>query len=85
MMAKDAVERRQAGAAGDVRKETDSMGEIDVPADRYYGAQTMRSLKHFNIGFDVMPREMIRALGTLKRPPRLLMRNSASFRRIKRS
>jgi len=72
MMAKDAVERRQAGAAGDVRKETDSMGEIDVPADRYYGAQTMRSLKHFNIGFDVMPREMIRALGTLKKAAALV-------------
>jgi fumarate hydratase class II len=50
-----------------VRIETDSMGEIEVPSDRYWGAQTQRSLKHFNIGFDVMPREVIRALGVLKK------------------
>ena len=43
------------------------MGEIEVPSDRYWGAQTQRSLKHFNIGFDVMPREVIRALGILKK------------------
>src|ERR1700687_3930416 len=49
------------------RIETDSMGEIKVAADKYWGAQTQRSLKHFNIGFDVMPREMIRALGILKK------------------
>ena len=49
------------------RSETDSMGAIDVAADRYWGAQTERSLHHFNIGHDVMPREMIRALGTLKK------------------
>ncbi|MGD9629326.1 MAG: class II fumarate hydratase [Pyrinomonadaceae bacterium] len=49
------------------RIETDSMGEIEVPADVYWGAQTQRSLKHFNIGLDVMPRELIRALGILKK------------------
>ncbi len=49
------------------RIETDSMGEIEVAADAYWGAQTQRSLKHFNIGFDVMPREVIRALGILKK------------------
>jgi len=49
------------------RIETDSMGEIEVPTTAYWGAQTQRSLKHFNIGFDVMPREMIRALGILKK------------------
>src|SRR6266849_1287208 len=49
------------------RIETDSMGEIEVPADRYWGAQTQRSLIHFNIGYDVMPREMIRAFGILKK------------------
>ncbi len=38
------------------------MGAIEVTADKYWGAQTERSLHHFNIGFDVMPREMIRAL-----------------------
>ena len=49
------------------RIESDSMGEIEVPANVYWGAQTQRSLKHFNIGFDVMPREVIRALGILKK------------------
>jgi len=49
------------------RIETDSMGTIKVAADRYWGAQTERSLHHFNIGFDVMPREMIRAFGILKK------------------
>ena len=49
------------------RIETDSMGEIDVPVTAYWGAQTQRSLKHFDIGFDVMPREVIRALGLLKK------------------
>src|SRR5919107_3255876 len=49
------------------RIETDTMGAIEVPADRYWGAQTQRSLHHFNIGDDRMPREMIRALGILKK------------------
>ena len=49
------------------RIETDSMGEIEVRADRYWGAQTERSLLHFNIGYDVMPREMIRSFGILKK------------------
>ena len=49
------------------RIETDSMGEVQVPTTAYWGAQTQRSLKHFNIGFDVMPRETIRALGILKK------------------
>src|SRR5687768_17169937 len=53
--------------AAETRIETDSMGEIEVPVTAYWGAQTQRSLKHFNIGFDVMPREMIRALGILKK------------------
>ena len=43
------------------------MGQIEVPADRYWGAQTQRSLIHFAIGDDRMPREMIRALGVLKK------------------
>jgi fumarate hydratase class II len=43
------------------------MGAIEVPSDVYWGAQTQRSLQHFHIGFDVMPREMIRALGILKK------------------
>src|SRR5437588_5235778 len=54
------------------RIESDSMGEIEVPADKYWGAQTERSLLHFNIGNDVMPREMIRALGILKKAAALV-------------
>ncbi|OWY64551.1 fumarate hydratase, class II [cyanobacterium TDX16] len=48
------------------RTETDSMGTIEVPSDRYWGAQTQRSLIYFAIGNDIMPREMIRAIGILK-------------------
>ncbi len=54
------------------RIETDSMGEIDVSADKYWGAQTQRSLHHFNIGADRIPREMIRALGILKKAAALV-------------
>ena len=49
------------------RIETDSMGEIAVAADRYWGAQTERSLHHFSIGREHFPRPMIRALGILKK------------------
>lgn len=49
------------------RIETDSMGEINVPNDKYYGAQTARSLMNFKIGGEKFPREMIRALGILKK------------------
>ncbi|MGA9885217.1 MAG: class II fumarate hydratase [Candidatus Acidiferrales bacterium] len=49
------------------RIESDSMGKIEVPADRYYGAQTARSLINFHIGNDVMPPELIRAFGILKK------------------
>ena len=49
------------------RLETDSMGEIAVPHDRYYGAQTARSLIHFDIGNDIKPPELIKALGELKK------------------
>ena len=49
------------------RSETDSMGAIPVPHDRYYGAQTARSLIHFNIGNDTKPPELIKALGQLKK------------------
>src|SRR5579863_842615 len=50
-----------------IRIESDSMGQIEVPANVYWGAQTQRSLLHFNIGRDVMPPEMIRAFGVLKK------------------
>ena len=49
------------------RTETDSMGEIEVPADRYWGAQTARSLIHFSIGHDLMPIEVIHGFGVLKK------------------
>src|SRR6202789_2810490 len=49
------------------RFETDSMGKIPVPNDKYYGAQTARSLIHFDIGKDVMPLEVIHAFGILKK------------------
>src|SRR5450432_3712431 len=49
------------------RTESDSMGKIEVPANVYWGAQTQRSLLHFDIGRDVMPPELIRAFGTLKK------------------
>src|SRR5438445_2933245 len=50
-----------------VRREFDSLGEVDVPADRLWGAQTQRSLEHFSIGKDLIPREMITAYATLKK------------------
>jgi fumarate hydratase, class II len=54
------------------RTESDSMGKIEVPADRYYGAQTARSLIHFAIGKDIMPPELIRAFGILKKAAALV-------------
>ncbi len=50
-----------------MRIESDSMGKIEVPANVYWGAQTQRSLLHFKIGIDVMPPELIRAFGILKK------------------
>src|SRR5215469_8435460 len=54
------------------RIESDSMGKIEVPSDRYYGAQTARSLIHFNIGTDTMPPELIRSFGLLKKAAALV-------------
>jgi len=51
----------------DIRKETDSLGEVNVPADKLWGAQTQRSLEHFSIGKDLIPREMITAYAILKK------------------
>jgi fumarate hydratase class II len=56
------------------RIEKDTMGSIEVPGDRYWGAQTQRSLEHFRIGGDRFPREMIRALGLLKKACALVNR-----------
>jgi fumarate hydratase class II len=50
-----------------IRKETDSLGEVDVPSDKLWGAQTQRSLEHFSIGQDLIPHEMITAYATLKK------------------
>ena len=50
----------------EMRIEKDTMGELEVPADRYYGCQTARSLINFDIGEDIMPRPVIRAFGILK-------------------
>jgi fumarate hydratase class II len=59
-----------ASVSSEARKsriESDSMGKIEVPADRYWGAQTERSLHHFEIGDDGMPIELVRAFGILKK------------------
>jgi fumarate hydratase, class II len=50
-----------------MRKESDSLGVVEVPADKLWGAQTQRSLEHFSIGKDLIPREMIAAYATLKK------------------
>lgn len=55
-----------------VRHETDSMGGIDVPADRYWGAQTQRSLIHFSIGDDRMPKRVYHAYGYVKKAAALV-------------
>ncbi len=51
----------------DIRMETDSLGNVEVAADKFWGAPTQRSLVHFSIGQDLMPREMITAYAILKR------------------
>jgi fumarate hydratase class II len=62
------LDRRQGDRImTDFRKETDSLGEVEVPADKLWGAQTERSLEHFSIGRDLIPREMIEAYAILKK------------------
>src|SRR6202023_1655276 len=53
----------------ETRKETDSLGVVEVPADKLWGAQTQRSLEHFSIGRDLIPPEMITAHALLTKPP----------------
>jgi fumarate hydratase, class II len=65
-------------SAGGTRRETDSMGEIEVPADRYWGAQTQRSLVHFSIGDDRMPKPVYHAYGYVKKAAALV--NAAAGR-----
>src|SRR5260370_5505305 len=68
-------EAAKTAASTPTRIESDSMGKIEVPADRYYGAQTARSLIHFAIGKDPMPPELIRAFGILKKADALVNRD----------
>ena len=65
-MRKDNMHENDMGKE-DLRKEFDSLGEVDVPADRLWGAQTQRSLQHFSIGKDLIPVEMISAYAQLKK------------------
>ncbi len=67
MHPEDSVNITAPEQAGSSRTESDSMGEIQVPADRYWGAQTQRSLHYFDIGDDRFSRPVIRALGVLKK------------------
>jgi fumarate hydratase, class II len=61
----------------DMGKETDSLGVVEVPADKLWGAQTQRSLEHFSIGHDLIPRKMITAYAILKRAAALAKSNSS--------
>jgi fumarate hydratase class II len=64
--------KASVAAKAGTRIESDSMGKIEVPNDRYYGAQTARSLIHFDIGRETMPPELIRAFGILKKAAALV-------------
>jgi fumarate hydratase class II len=55
-----------------MRREFDSLGDVEVPANRYWGAQTQRSLQHFNIGHDRMPKEVYHAYGYVKKAAALV-------------
>src|SRR3989442_11956549 len=55
-----------------MRREFDSLGDVEVPANRYWGAQTQRSLQHFNIGNDRMPKEVYHAYGYVKKAAALV-------------
>ena len=61
------------------RTESDTMGPVEVPADRYWGAQTQRSLQHFKIGGERFPRELIRALGILKKAAAIVNRDRGAL------
>jgi hypothetical protein len=58
-----------------IRKETDSFGPLEVPADKYWGAQTQRSLGNFKIGTEKMPLPLVRALGIVKMPRKPIWRS----------
>src|SRR6266852_10360 len=63
----DSKQKTSRDSISNIRKEMDSLGEVDVAADMLWGAQTQRSLEHFSIGKDLMPREMITAYAILKK------------------
>ena len=63
----DSQQTTSRDSISNIRKEMDSLGEVNVPADKLWGAQTQRSLEHFSIGKDLIPREMITAYATLKK------------------
>ena len=51
----------------DIRTESDSLGAVQIPSDKLWGAQTQRAIEHFSIGHELMPREMIGAFAILKK------------------
>src|SRR5690349_565233 len=61
------------------RTESDTMGSLEVPADRYWGAQTERSIEHFKIGGERFPREVIRAFGVLKKAAAIVNRDRGAL------
>jgi fumarate hydratase class II len=63
-------------AAAGTRREFDSLGKVQVPANRYWGAQTQRSLQHFNIGHDRMPKEVYHAYGYVKKAAAIVNTNA---------
>ena len=65
---------------GKFRLERDSMGEIQVPAEKYWGAQTQRSTHYFNIGLDFIPEEVIRALAVIKKASALANQESGRLK-----
>ena len=65
--ASSSTQERSSPATAEYRTETDSLGEVEVPADKLWGAQTQRSLEHFSIGPDLIPREMITSYAILKK------------------
>ena len=62
------------------RTERDPLGEVRIPSSAYYGAQTARSLTHFAIGTDTMPRPVVRAFGTLKKAAALVNHDLGLFK-----
>ena len=64
----------------EIRTETDSFGPIDVPVEKYWGAQTQRSLMNFPIGWEKQPLELIRALGIIKKACAIINKKSGKLK-----